>query len=167
VVRATPGELSVPPEPRKILVPLDSTAYSGYVVPVVTDLATSLGASVVLCHIIHADAREAAPGVAGMSAGVDDPTEFVARAAGYMAAAGVDVESTTSTGEPARQIVRLAESCGAGLIAMATRGRDSLNRHVMGSVANQVLEATKTPCLLLRHDMSVRPEAEDADRISV
>ena len=167
VVRTTPGEISIPPEPRKILVPLDSTAYSGDVLPVVTHLAASLRASVVLCHIIHTDAREAAPDVAAMSASVDDGTGFVARAAGYMAAAGVDVESTTSTGEPAHQIVRLAESCGAGLIAMATRGRDSLNRHVMGSVANQVLESTKTPCLLLRHDMSVRPPAEDASRISV
>lgn len=167
VVRTTPGELSIPPEPRKILVPLDSTAYSGDVLPVVTHLAASLRASVVLCHIIHTDAREAAPDVAAMSASVDDGTGFVARAAGYMAAAGVDVESTTSAGEPAHQIVRLAESCGAGLIAMATRGRDSLNRHVMGSVANQVLESTKTPCLLLRHDMSVRPPAEDASRISV
>ena len=167
VVRTTPGEISVPPEPRKILVPLDSTAYSSDVVPVVTDLATSLRASVVLCHIIHTDAKEAAPDVAGMSAGVDDGTEFIARAVEYVAAAGVHVESITSTGEPARQIVRLAESCGAGLIAMATRGRDSLNLYAMGSVANQVLESTKTPCLLLRHDVSVRPPAEDASRISV
>jgi hypothetical protein len=65
VVRTTPGEISVPPEPRKILVPLDSTAYSGNVLPVVTDLAASLGSSVMLCHIIHTEAREAAPDVAG------------------------------------------------------------------------------------------------------
>lgn len=168
VVRATPGEISVPPEPRKILVPLDSTAYSGEVLPVVTHLAASLKASVVLCHVMDSAAGEAPSGVAGiMSECVDDGTEFVSRAAGYLAAAGVDVESTTSTGEPARRIVRLAESCGAGLIAMATRGRDSLNKHVMGSVANQVLESTKTPCLLLRHDTSVRPAADDANRISV
>jgi nucleotide-binding universal stress UspA family protein len=167
VVRTTPGEVSVPPEPRKILVPLDSTAYSGDVLPVVTHLATSLRASVVLCHVVHPTAGEAPPTVTGMRECVDDGNEFIARAAEYVAAAGVDVESIASTGEPARQIVRLAESCGAGLIAMATRGRDSLNRHVMGSVANRVLESTRTPCLLLRHDMSVRPEAEDADRISV
>lgn len=167
VVRTTPGGVSVPPEPTKILVPLDSTAYSGDILPVVTNLAASLRASVVLCHIIHSTAGEALANDAGRASGGDDGDEFVARAAGYLAAAGIDVESTTSLGEPARQIVRLAESCGAGLIAMATRGRDSLNRYVMGSVANQVLESTKIPCLLLRHDVGVRLAPGDADRISV
>lgn len=171
VVRTTPGQASVPPEPEKILVSLDSASYSREILPVVASLATSLHSSITLCHIIPAlggfkSAEEAPPGVARMIAEwLETPPEFLTAAAEELRVTGTETEIVTSIGEPSRQIVRLAESCGAGLIAMATRGRDSLGQRVIGSVANRVLETTAIPCLLLRRTFPISPKAAATGRV--
>lgn len=174
VVRTTPGEQKVPPEPKKILVPLDSASYPSQVLPVVTDLAASLGSSVVLCHVVPAlggyqASEDAPPGIArAMGEWLNEPNEFVSSAAADLRAAGLEVETVTAAGEPAQRIRRLAESCGAGLIAMTTRGRDSLGRRVTGSVSNQVLESTAIPCLLLRRKSdAIAASPEAGNRVTV
>ena len=155
VVRTSPGELRVPPDPEKILVPLDAVSYSSQVLPVVAGLAANLRSSVILCHIVpsiggYQTMEQAPPGIARtMEERLEEPNETMMAAAAGLSAAGIDVEAVTAMGDPPQQIVRLAKRCGAGLIAMATRGRDSLDQRVMGSVANQVLESATVPCLLL------------------
>lgn len=166
VVRTTPGELNVPPDPEKILVPLDAVSYSSQVLPVVTDLAAGLRSSVVLCHIVspiggYQTVEQAPPGIARtMSEWLEESRDFMSKAAAGLSAAGIDVETVTAMGDPQQQIVRLAKTCGAGLIAMATRGRDSLEQRVMGSVANQVLDKTSIPCLLLRRETQAPATAD-------
>ncbi len=173
VVRTTPGAQKVPPEPKKILVPLDSASYPNQVLPVVTDLAASLSSSVILCHIVPALAgyqatEDAPPGIArAMGRWLNEPDEFVSSAAADLRAAGLEVETVVAAGEPAQRIMRLAESYGAGLIAMTTRGRDSLGRRVTGSVSNQVLESTAVPCLLLRRTAGAPSPDSDNDRVTV
>lgn len=174
VVRTAPGEQKVPPEPKKILVPLDSASYAQQVLPVVTGLARSWSSSVILCHIVPAlggyrASEDAPPGIArAMGEWLNEQKEFVSSAAAELRAAGLEVETVTATGDPAPRIMRLADSCGAGLIAMTTRGRDSLGRRVTGSVSNQVLESTAVPCLLIRRKSdAVTASAEAGGRVSV
>jgi nucleotide-binding universal stress UspA family protein len=50
-------------------------------------------------------------------------------------------------GEPAREILRAAQTLGCGLIVMGTHGRTRLGRLLMGSVAEQV--ARVAPCTVL------------------
>jgi len=131
-----------------------------------TNLAAGLRSSVVLCHIVspiggYQTVEQAPPGIARtMSEWLEESRDFMSKAAAGLSAAGIDVETVTAMGDPQQQIVRLAKTCGAGLIAMATRGRDSLEQRVMGSVANQVLDKTSIPCLLLRRETQAPATAD-------
>ena len=53
-------------------------------------------------------------------------------------------------GDPAQEIVNLAESEQCEMIAMGTHGRTALKNLVMGSVATKVLAGSKVPVLFLK-----------------
>lgn len=155
VVRASASGHRPPREVKKVLVPLDATPGSRHALPAALELARALGASVVLCHVvrpigIYSDPAGAPPGVARALGGfLEEARVFLARAAVEAQGAGVKTETVVATGEPFEGIVRLADACGAGLIAMATRGNGSLSR-ALGSVAYPVAQHGRVPCLLVR-----------------
>jgi nucleotide-binding universal stress UspA family protein len=53
-------------------------------------------------------------------------------------------------GNPADEIVELADSGGAGLIVMPSHGRTGLARLMVGSVAERVTRHARCPVLILR-----------------
>jgi len=62
---------------------------------------------------------------------------------------GITADSIIRVGEPAREIITAARESGAGLIAMTTRGADSMSR-LLASVAMGVVQASPIPSLLIR-----------------
>jgi universal stress protein A len=54
------------------------------------------------------------------------------------------------TGEPANEVIHLAEETGADLIVMATHGRTGLSRLVLGSVAETVVREAPCPVLTIK-----------------
>jgi nucleotide-binding universal stress UspA family protein len=77
----------------------------------------------------------------------------------YVPIQPLDVECRTSEGDPAEQILRLAEKIGADLIVMGTHGRTGLRRLLTGSVATAVLRGARCPVLALRC-LGTAPTAE-------
>lgn len=65
-------------------------------------------------------------------------------------AAGFELSLTVRFGDPAEEIVDLAEAEGYDLIVMATHGRSGMRRVLMGSVAEKVLRHTPVPVLMIR-----------------
>ena len=65
-------------------------------------------------------------------------------------AAGLTVDWLEAEGRAAEAIVAGARGIGADLIAMTTHGRSELGRHVLGSVADDVIHEADCPVLLLR-----------------
>ena len=63
---------------------------------------------------------------------------FAADAARRLAEAGHPADIVTPAGEPANEIVRMAEQRGADLIVLGTRGNTGLRRLLLGSVARNV-----------------------------
>jgi nucleotide-binding universal stress UspA family protein len=61
--------------------------------------------------------------------------------------AAVPIEYHVAEGEPAAEIVAMAEENGIDLIVVGTHGRRGLERVLMGSVAEQVVR--KAPCPVL------------------
>jgi nucleotide-binding universal stress UspA family protein len=53
-------------------------------------------------------------------------------------------------GDPADEILRLADEMGADLIAMGSHGRTGVLRVLMGSVSRKVLDHAKCPVLIVR-----------------
>ncbi len=158
VARGVPGQTPSPPNLGKILVPLDRGSYSLHILPTAQKMAKALGASIILCHTVppmgqHRDATDAPPGVARIiEAELDEARRFLAPVAERVEKDGVSVEIIVSMGDAPKEIIRIARRAQAGLIAMATRGRDRLEKRIVGSVANIVIESTNLPCLLARTD---------------
>lgn len=158
VTRGVPGQTPSPPNLSKILVPLDKGSYSQHILPTAQKLANSLQASIILCHTVpsmgqHRDASDAPPGVARIiEEELDEARRFLAPIAERVEKDGIAVETVVTMGDVPREIIRVADRSRAGLIAMATRGRDRLEKRIVGSVANIVVESTNLPCLLARPD---------------
>ncbi|HEX6290175.1 MAG TPA: universal stress protein [Herpetosiphonaceae bacterium] len=68
----------------------------------------------------------------------------------YLEAAGFTVKVLVKLGDPAEEIIDLAEQGGSDLVAMATHGRTGLPRLVLGSVAEEALRRLAVPVLLVR-----------------
>lgn len=62
----------------------------------------------------------------------------------------VACRSVWTIGYPATEIVKLAKKENAQLIVMGTRGRSTLGRVFMGSVAQGVVSASEVPVLLVK-----------------
>jgi nucleotide-binding universal stress UspA family protein len=150
---------SVPPS--RILVPLDFGEASGRAVEVAAAVAARTGAHVQLLHAevldvpayFTADQMEALERertTARARAG-----EFVADFARRHGASSFD--TVIVEGAPTQVIVAAAER--ADLVVMGTHGRRGPARWWMGSVAERVTHAARTPVLVVRAEPTLSPEA--------
>jgi nucleotide-binding universal stress UspA family protein len=63
---------------------------------------------------------------------------------------GMDIEHRLADGDPAAEILRVAEESPCDLIVMGTHGRTGLGRLLTGSVAEQVLRHSACPVLTVK-----------------
>lgn len=68
----------------------------------------------------------------------------------YLQAAGFEVTTQIRFGDPAQEIVGHAQQAHADYVAMATHGRTGVQRLVLGSVAAKVVHDIGIPVLLIR-----------------
>jgi nucleotide-binding universal stress UspA family protein len=144
VVRAPSNGNTPLMDGHKILVSVDTSSYSGRVLPLAEEIAGALRASILLCHVVapvggYQDVADAPPGVAHIIENLlAEGQSFVDRVARDVESRGLPVETVVALGEPQH------------LIAMATRGHDRLEKRMMGSVASAVVRSAQAPCLLIR-----------------
>lgn len=62
----------------------------------------------------------------------------------------VKVESMIIKGDPAQEIIKMAEEGKYDLIIMGSRGLDAFSRVMIGSVSNKVLHHVKTSVLIVK-----------------
>lgn len=67
-----------------------------------------------------------------------------------LAAEGFEVSSVLAMGDPATEIIKLAESAGVELIAMTTHGHRLIGDILYGSTADKVRHEVNIPVLLLK-----------------
>lgn len=65
-------------------------------------------------------------------------------------ASGVTSESLIVEGDPASEILRIAEDNKADVIVMGSIGKTGLEKFLMGSVAEKVVRNSKLPVLIVR-----------------
>lgn len=135
----------------RVLVPLDGSARSSSVLPLITPLARAWKADVVLLHVD-------VPGDVGVH---DAPEVAVKRAQEraelHLASARAGLERDGlvahvlgAYGDPAEQIVLASERHDATLVAMASHGRTGVARWQFGSVAENVVRHCRAPLLVKR-----------------
>lgn len=148
----TPSERAEPAF-RRVMVPLDGSALAAAALPVVAELATTLGATITL---VFAESWIAAGSVESYAVDTTQLNQEVAEAARmYLETArrqlpaGLQVKTEVLRGPAAAALVDFAQREQIDLIMMSTHGRGGMRRFVLGSIADRLVRCG-VPVLLLR-----------------
>jgi nucleotide-binding universal stress UspA family protein len=163
VLLVRPGEEDATPSPDdiafiRVLVPLDGSDLSRSILDPALELGSLFGAGYDLLRVVSIPTESPSPYVPyAMPLNVDVVEGARAAAVSAMEAVaeelqqrGVDATAEVVVDpQPARVILSRATRNG-GLVALATHGRGSASRMVLGSTADKVIRGASGPVLVLR-----------------
>ena len=159
-----PGEISL----QRILVPLDGSDLAEESLSVTHALSKAYETQVTLLFVDQQASRRVLVGRSGPGV-LEDAAEqvrYLDEIVSQLQTAGVNADHKVSSGEIASQISDSART-GSDLIVMSTNGRSGLQRLLIGSVANQVIQSSSKPLLLLRPTGDWRSRSTSFHRLLV
>lgn len=134
---------------KTVVVALDSSDLSERVIQALQELQLQPTTKIVLCHVIP-------PPESDLELAADRPNiqseevpyrNIEKQIESYQAKLPYESELEIVSGDPAQEIVRLANIYQADLIAIGSRGLTGVKRIIQGSVSSQVVE--EAPCSVL------------------
>jgi nucleotide-binding universal stress UspA family protein len=142
---------------KRILVPLEHSAYDRSVLDHVRELARLCGSSVVVIHVADGwAARNIRQLKLRESEEMRGDRDYIEQVAEDLCTCGLHAEAILATGDPATEIAEAALREQCDLIAMATHGHRFLNDMLRGSVATTLRHITKVPVLMVRGSSEVQ-----------
>jgi nucleotide-binding universal stress UspA family protein len=136
---------------RRILVAIEHSAADQAILDHVRQLAAQVGSELHLVHVADGwAARNFDQLQLRESEEMKDDRDYLAKLAADLTAHGLKVSTELAMGDPADQLIRLAEERGVDLLAMSTHGHRFLNDLVRGTTVNRVRHLVKIPVLLVR-----------------
>ncbi len=134
---------------RRILVAVEHSPADRTILDHVRQLATLTGAEILLVHVADGwAARHFDQLKLRESEEIKADREYLDRLAEELAPLRVSTE--LAMGDPATELIRLAETREVDLLAMSTHGHRFLNDLVRGTTVSKVRHLVKIPVLLLR-----------------
>lgn len=145
---------------KRILVPLENSAYDQAILDHVRRLARLCGASLLLVHVADGwVARNIGKLNLRESEEMVRDRDYLKRVSEQLEQEGYDVDAVLAGGDPSREIIDVAEREHCDLIAMSTHGHRFFSDLLYGSVADSVRHRCTIPVLLVRGSPEGRPEA--------
>jgi nucleotide-binding universal stress UspA family protein len=136
---------------RRILVALEHSAADGTILMHARDLARLTGAELLLVHVADGwAARNFEQLNLRESEEMKDDRAYLDRVRAEMVAEGFTVSVHLAKGDPANELIRVAEEGQVDLIAMSTHGHRFIADVLFGTTVNKVRHLVKIPVLLLR-----------------
>lgn len=143
---------------RCILLPLDGSAAAEEALVTAQEAAQSMGATLLLLHVLDTQAAEDLGLYVAHTADVAETIaqwrveaeSYLEEVASKVRASGLGVGTRVIGGEPGKVICEIAANENIHLIVMSTHGRSGLARWIYGSTANKVLHTVNCPLLLVR-----------------
>lgn len=137
---------------KTILVALDGSEIAERVIETLGYLVLSANTKVVLCHVFPAP--EAEIELPADRPHPDSPKlsyfQIEKQLQSYQEKLPVQSELELVTGEPAEEIIRLANIYKADLVVIGSRGLTGMNKIVQGSVSTQVMEEAHCSVLVVK-----------------
>ena len=134
---------------RRILVAVENSAADQTILTHVRALASLTGAELLLVHVADGwAARHFDDLKLRESEEMKADRAYLERLAGSLSEFRVSTE--LALGDPASELIRLAEERGVDLIAMSTHGHRFISDVLLGATADRVRHLVKIPVLLLR-----------------
>jgi nucleotide-binding universal stress UspA family protein len=148
------------PAIKRILVPLDGSAFARQALPLAVDLAAGANAELILLEAI-APTVETMAGFRPLGQSIPQYAEMIellhwhaqqdlGALTEQLSQSSLNVKASIVNGHAAEVIVDEAAHRGVDLIVMATHGYSGLKRWALGSVAHKVLHTTTMPLVLVR-----------------
>jgi nucleotide-binding universal stress UspA family protein len=136
---------------RHILVAVENSPADRAILAHVTRLAALTGAELLLVHVADGfAARHFRDLQLRESEEMKDDRAYLAGLAEQLRAQSLKVETELAMGDPATELIRIAQQRQVDLIAMSTHGHRFLNDLIRGTTVNRVRHEVTIPVLLLR-----------------
>ena len=136
---------------QHILIPLENSAADRAILDHIKPLAKLTGAHLLLLHVADGwvarnyDRLELAE-----SEEMREDRAYLAARAAELRAEGFTVDHLLALGEPADEMIKVANKYGVDLIAMSTHGHRFISDLLYGSTADKVRHLVDVPVLLLK-----------------
>lgn len=141
---------------KKLLLPIDGEKLSERTLEYVKELGIAQGYEVTVLHVIPYEEALSHPHLATVF-GLHNKTfehvaeEMVAKVAQQLTEAGIEnVATRVKKGNPAAEIVAIAEGEEFHMVLMNTHGFDATKRLMIGSVTNKVVHNCYVPVLVIQ-----------------
>ncbi len=157
------------PEVRRILFPTDFSGCANYALPYAAAIARATGAAILCVHVVepivpavgYTGLAEPMP-IADITDQLQDSAEReLPKLAECEECAGLDVEDLIVHGDPAAEIVRVADERQVDLIVISSHGRTGFGRMIFGSTAEAVVRHAHCPVLVVKP-----PQEEETSPVS-
>lgn len=136
---------------RRILVAVENSSADRTILTHVRQLAALTRAEILLVHVADGwAARNFEKLKLRESEEMTADREYLQRLASELAADSLTVQAELAMGDPADELIRLAEERDVDLIAMSTHGHRFFQDLVRGTTVSKVRHFVKIPVLLLR-----------------
>ena len=136
---------------EKILVTLENRATDAAILDHVEPLAKAMGSRLLLVHVADGwAARQLDRLNLKESEEMRQDRLYLESVQKRFQSAGIPADIELLYGEPADEIVKLAESSGVDLIAMSTHGHRFIMDLILGSTVHKVRHTVQIPVLLVR-----------------
>lgn len=135
----------------KVLVTLENSATDETILRHIEPLAKRLGAAVLLVHVADGwVARYFNQFDIAESQEMKEDRDYLASVARRFQDQGIETECKLLLGEPADEIIKLAQDSDVDLIAMSTHGHRFLSDLIYGTTVDKVRHTVDIPVLLLK-----------------
>ena len=136
---------------RRILVAVENSTADRTILTHVTELAKLTGAELLLVHVADGwAARHFDDLNLRESEEMKSDRAYLDRLKSDLTARGFTVDTQLAMGDPASELIRVAQEQAVDLIAMSTHGHRYLADLLHGATADRVRHLVKVPVLLLR-----------------
>lgn len=145
--------------PQRILVPTDFSEFSDQAFRQAIDLARQFNAKIYLLHVIDAGAQQCVADYCLSTVimkrieneSIVSTDENLKKEIGMFSKSGeVEIIPIAKKGFPEEEIIREQEGKNVDLIVMASHGKNSFMKHLLGSVAERVIRGSTCPVLLVK-----------------
>ena len=151
---------------QKILLPTDFSGCANFALPYAAAIARATKATIICVHVVepvvpavgYTGLAEPMP-IADISDQLEDSAERqLPKLAECEECAGLNLEEIIVHGDPAAEIVRVAQEQKVDLIVISSHGRTGLGRIIFGSTAEAVVRHANCPVLVVKPPHQEEPE---------
>jgi nucleotide-binding universal stress UspA family protein len=136
---------------RRILVAVENSPADQTILAHVGQLAQLTGAELLLVHVADGWAARYFDQLnLRESEEIKTDRAYLETLQNQLRSQGLAVTTHLAMGDPATELVRVATTCAADLIAMSTHGHKGLSDVIHGATADRVRHEVRIPVLLLR-----------------